>query len=159
MAKKMTVKAFIKNVESARADFEQAIAPLDPKMLTKAGVSGKWSIKDILGHITWFDREMVGIIEARAFISSKLWLLPPDKRNAEIYKSIKKQPLEKAQAEAERTFHALLLGLGDLRDKDLHNPAAFPGMPEDWIPWEVMAGNTYEHYREHLADIRAWLGS
>jgi uncharacterized damage-inducible protein DinB len=157
MAKKMTVKTFINNVKQARAALGDAIAPLESETLTKPGVTGKWSIKDILAHITWFDRELVGILEAKSFISSGLWKLPPDERNAAIYKNAKKQSLEKVQAEAERVYKALLLGLGDIRDKDLHDPASFPGMPEDWIPWEVMAANTYEHYQEHLADIRKWL--
>jgi hypothetical protein len=30
-------------------------------------------------------------------------------------------------------------------------------MPEDWEPWQVIAGNTYEHYQEHIPDIRDWL--
>ncbi len=157
MAKKMTVKTFIKNVKEARAGLEDAIAPLKPETLTKPGVTGKWSIKDILAHITWFERETVGILEAKSFISSDLWKLPADERNAAIYKNTKKQSLEKVRAEAERVYKALLLSLGDLRDNDLHAPASFPGMPEDWIPWEVMAANTYEHYQEHLADIRKWL--
>lgn len=157
MAKKMTVKTFIKNVKEARAALLEVIAPLQPDTLTKLGVAGKWSIKDILAHITWFEREMVGILEARVFISSELWLQPTDKRNAAIHKQVRKQSLEHVQAEALRVYNALLLGLGDLSDNELHDPAAFPGMPEDWIPWEVMASNTYEHYQDQRADILKWL--
>ena len=157
MAKKVTVRTFIQSVKKNRAALEKAIASLDRKMLTRPGVTGKWSIKDILAHITWFDREMVGILEAKAFISSDLWSLPPDKRNAVIHKRAKPHSLEKVLAEAERVYKALLLSLADLRDTDLHNPAAFPGMPDDWTPWEVIAGNTYDHYQEHLTDILTWL--
>ena len=157
MAKKVTVRSFIQDVKKQRAALEDIIASCDQETLTRAGVAGEWSIKDILAHITWFDREMVGILQAKAFVSSDLWSLPPDDRNAAIHEGIKTYAWEKVQKEAAEVYKDLLEGLADLRDDDLHDPAAFPGMPPDWTPWEVMAENTYEHYQEHLVSILAWL--
>jgi len=44
-----------------------------------------------------------------------------------------------------------------LDDQDLHDPARFAGMPADWSPWRIIAGNSFEHYRAHASDLRQWL--
>ncbi len=38
----------------------------------------------------------------------------------------------------------------------LTDPAYF-GLRADIVPWELIAGNGYEHYHEHIPGIRAWL--
>lgn len=46
--------------------------------------------------------------------------------------------------------------LKSLDEQALNQAAAFPGMPPEWTPWEVIASNTYEHYDDHLAQAKAW---
>jgi dienelactone hydrolase len=30
-------------------------------------------------------------------------------------------------------------------------------MPDDWVPWKIIASNTYGHYEQHTLDIEAWV--
>jgi hypothetical protein len=39
----------------------------------------------------------------------------------------------------------------------LHDPGRFTDMPPDWLPWDLLAQNTYEHYQDHLLDFTARL--
>jgi hypothetical protein len=43
--------------------------------------------------------------------------------------------------------------LEELADDDLLHASHFREMPSDWIPWQVIASNTFEHYPVHTADI------
>ena len=43
-----------------------------------------------------------------------------------------------------------------LADEDLNDATRYKDMPEDWTPWEVVASNTFEHYPDHVAELRTW---
>jgi len=47
--------------------------------------------------------------------------------------------------------------LEGLKDAELHDPARFNDMPTDWVPWRIIAGNTYLHYLDRAQDIQVWL--
>ena len=47
--------------------------------------------------------------------------------------------------------------LASLKDEDLNSAASFTAMPDDWVPWIILAQNTYEHYRDHAKDIQAYI--
>jgi hypothetical protein len=124
---------------------------------TQPGVAGVWSVKDMVAHITWFEREMVGMLEARALVGSDLWQLPADQRNARIFEENRDRALRDVLAEAQQVHHHLVEKVEALAEDDLVDPHRFPGMPEDWQPWKVIAGNSNEHYRDHSQDVRTWL--
>jgi hypothetical protein len=100
---------------------------------------------------------MVVLLETRELAGSELWELPADERNVPIHESNKELPLEEVLAESNRVFERLWELVSQLADEDLMQASRFDQMPEDWEPWQVIAGNTYEHYQEHIPDIRAWL--
>jgi hypothetical protein len=60
-------------------------------------------------------------------------------------------------AEARQAYAQVCELAQGLTDEDLNSAAHFKDMPSDWLPWQVLAGNTFEHYDDHAADIRAWL--
>jgi len=45
-----------------------------------------------------------------------------------------------------------------LAEADLTDAGRFADMPGDWVPWQLLAENTYTHYRDHMPAIRTWLG-
>jgi hypothetical protein len=126
--------------------------------MEEAGAAGEWSIKDIIAHIAWHEREMVGMIQAHALAGSDLWQLPLDQRNAEIFRENKDRPLQDVLEEAPVVYRQFLAAVGTLSDEDVTDPGRFPGMPLDWEPWQVIAGNSYEHYEQHLQDLARFAG-
>ncbi len=42
-------------------------------------------------------------------------------------------------------------------DDELNDSSRFRDMPSDGQPWHIVAQNTYEHYREHAANVEKWL--
>jgi hypothetical protein len=110
----------------------------------------------VIAHITWHEKEMIGLIEAHALVGSELWDLPLDRRNAVIYDRNKDRSLEDVQQEARQVYAQLLERLDTLSEADLHDPGRFPNMPPDWQPWKLIAENTYEHYDDHLSQALAF---
>lgn len=125
--------------------------------MTEPGLAGEWSLKDIIAHVTWGEREMVGVLEARALVGSDLWNVSTDERNAAVYEQNRDRPLGDVLAEAQEIHAQLFTALEMLTDEDLNDPQRFQDMPADWIPWKLIAGNSYGHYDEHSPSIRAWL--
>jgi uncharacterized damage-inducible protein DinB len=149
--------SFIETVQSNRAELDSTIVALADEQLLEPGASGEMSVKDILAHIAWFEREMIGLLHQRALAGSDLWNLPTDERNAVIFQLNRQRSLPDIRQEAEVIFQQLLGELENLDEAALDDPGCFRDMPPDWSPRQLLAENTSEHYQHHLADIQAWL--
>ena len=152
-----TVSQLLQTIQQARNEWNALLEPVNQSKMTQPGVVGKWSLKDIIAHITWHECEMVGLIKAHALVGSELWNLPTDDRNAAIYEEVRDQPLSQVLEESTQYYAQLIEVLPSLSDEDLVEPSGFPGMPPDWQPWVVIAQNTYEHYEQHIPDVQRWI--
>jgi hypothetical protein len=155
----MTKAQFMEMLHTERARWEAILDEVGEARMTERGVHDEWSVKDIIAHVTWSEREMVGILRERALVGSDLWVLTNDERNAIVFEQNRDRSLDEVLAEARAVYEQLEPLLESLSDEDLNDPSRYRDMPvtEEWTPWRVLAGSTYKHYREHTADIRAWL--
>jgi hypothetical protein len=147
----------LERMRNEREAWDALLAEIPPQRMAEPGVDGDWSVKDIVAHVSWYERETAIMVEDRALIGSDLWQLPQDERNIPIYEENKHRPLDEVKAEAESVFQRLIRGIETLPDDALRDASLFREMPEEWIPWMVIASNTFEHYHQHIPGIRAWL--
>lgn len=47
----------LKRLDAAWTDFEQSFAGLSDEQLMFRGVTGQWSVRDIIAHVTWWEEE------------------------------------------------------------------------------------------------------
>ena len=153
----MNKPTFVDNLRTGREQWEALLAQVGEARMLQPGVAGEWSIKDIIAHMTWGEREALGILQARALVGSDLWNLPQDERNAAVFVENRDRPLHEVLTEAQQVYAQLLEAVQTLSDEDLNDPNRFRDMPTDWLPWQIIAGNSYEHYQQHTPSIRAWL--
>ena len=153
MNEKMEKSTFLNNLRSSRSRWDAALASLDRSKMETPVEKGAWSIKDIIAHVTWFEREMLDLLDSRTLVGSDLWNLPQDERNAAIYEENRNRQLSEVLAEASRVYQQMLAEVEDLTDEEMNDPKRFKNMPGDWVPWEIVAQNTYQHYDAHLPDI------
>lgn len=152
----MDKSSVIEEISRSYAEFETLIGLIPEQRMLESGASGIFSVKDIVVHITWFEREMVNVFRDHALIGSDLWNLPTDERNMVIYEENRIRPLSVILKDA-KIIHLQLVEILEQLDEDsLNDPTRFREMPVDWIPWQVLAGNTYEHYAHHTQDIKRW---
>jgi len=147
---------FVDTVITARAAWQAAVNQIPLEDWEQAGFCGDWSLKDVIAHIAWYEREMIHLLETRRFEGSELWELPTDERNAQIYLLKKDQPLTQVLASAIMTYKQLLPLLEQISAAELLDPAAFAGMPPEWTPRQILAGSTHLHYDEHRQQAEAW---
>lgn len=152
----MDKNTFLETLKIVRGQWEKTLAGLDEKQVSQTSASGEMSVIDLVAHVCWYEREMLGVLNQRALAGSEWWGLSPEQRNAEIEKANEKRPWGEVQAEELHVFDQLLLELHALEDEGYTNPHMFRDMPVEWQPWEVLADNTYLHYQHHLDDLLAW---
>ena len=153
----MDKTTFLDSLKTERARWDALLAQVGEARMTVPGAEGEWSVKDIIAHVSWFEREMVDLLRVHALVGSELWNLPQDRRNAAVFEQNRDRALHGVLGESQRVFPQLLELVEALSDEDLNDPGRFAGMPNDWLPWKIIADNTYTHYPDHGASIRAWL--
>jgi len=133
------------------------------------GVSGKWSIKDILAHILSYEQYMADrlheILHHEVYIPCKTQialdafldefgypdfgspLLDDDTPNAWVVEKYKNISLDDVVAQELQAFASIISALEQMTEETInkHNLN------------DRIANNTYKHYRDHIKDIRAWL--
>jgi DinB superfamily len=138
---------------------EALLAEVGEARMLQPGAAGEWSVKDVIAHVMWGEREMVGVMQAHALVGSNLWDLPEDERNAVVFTEQRDCPLQEVLTEEQQVYAQFLEAVQALSDEDFSDPHRFREMPEQWLPWQILAGCSFAHYRQHMQSIRAWLSS
>jgi hypothetical protein len=124
------------------------------------GVEGEWSVKQLVAHLTWYERAIVeGAQQAMStgtFTRRRPEGVGMDEMNARIAEEARTRSVNDVLAEADAVF-GQLLGLIAAVPQDMLNDPRRLGLPEDMVPWMGVANNSYAHYREHEPALRAWV--
>lgn len=153
----MDKATLLKTLTETRAAWEALLAQIDEELMLQPGVTGKWSVKDVIAHVAWCESEIAPVFRTYILSGSDLWVLSDDERNEITYQQNKDQPLENIVNEERQAYTALLEAIQTLSDEDLNDPHRFKNMPKKWQPWQLIAGNTFKHYEDHMPSIREWL--
>jgi uncharacterized damage-inducible protein DinB len=132
------------------------VARLGPDGLMARAGDG-WTVKDHLAHVAAWEHSLIGLIEGRDRLKS-MGVLEPVEENTDVVNDAVFRLHEHETAEEAlkyfRESHAqLITALDKLTDADLAKPYSHyqPSDPDETRPvvgW--VAGNTYEHYAEHI---------
>src|SRR6476469_4786786 len=120
---------------TGRQEWEALLAQVDPARMLEPGVEGDWSVRDILAHVVWYEREILQMLQAHAMQpgpSDAIWNLPTDERNAALADLLRDQPLAEVLAESAALGPQLVAAVAALSQADLTAAGGFPGMPADW---------------------------
>jgi len=149
----MTKTDFLLNLQNGRRQWLELWRGIDLFGTSRPRTPGDMSLRDILYHVAWYEREMVEMIRLRTLVGSPWWELPVDERNIHIQAEGQTVTLLQSWRFEQQTYIELLGQLQNLRDEELEQARFFQEMPSDWKPWQVIASNTYEHYAEHFSGI------
>jgi uncharacterized damage-inducible protein DinB len=153
----MDQATLLKTLTETRAVWEALLAQINEEQMHSSGAAGKWSVKDIIAHIAWCESEITPVLRTHVLAGSDLWNLPDDEGNEITYQQNKDRPLHDIVNEERQAYTALLEVVQTLSEEDLNDPHRFQNMPETWSPWQLIAGNSFKHYEDHMSSIREWL--
>ena len=140
-----SVEAISERIERSWRGLMDALAGIPEERLTEPGVVGDWSVKDLLGHVAVWDAHAVAAV--RRFLAGEA----PGRVNWEALNEREAaaradRSLAEQRSEMEVAHERVRSLVRDLRPSDLD----LPGVRHR------LAVDTYEHYDEHAAEIRAW---
>ena len=80
-----------------------------------------------------------------------------DERNARIYERNRVKSLAEVLQESQAAFQRSLAAVAELRDEDLYDLELTRASGADWALFDLIEGDTFGHYNDHIASVRAWL--
>ena len=161
MNNRLTTAQLLEVMHTARSNWEALLAEAGEERLTEPGVEGNWSLKDIIAHITYFEKWAADNVMAFRTGAPRPQPEYPglevDEENARIYERLRAKPLAEVLQESQASFQRSIEAAQGLRDADLYDPA-FTRVPDaNWTVFDLIEGDTFEHYNDHSTSVRSWL--
>lgn len=145
-----------RELERAWTALRSLIESIPEDELTAAGVVGDWSIKDVMGHVAFWDERAA--LTLRAATAGKPHDIPKgegpnwvDEWNEREYRARKDKSFKDIRGEWITAHENARSALAEVPEGLLDTQAG-PAKVIDYF-----AGDTYTHYDEHLEQIKAWL--
>lgn len=150
-------------VEAEQRHMRSLLARLKPAHLTTPGVTGPWSIKNILAHITFWHRRLLHIVAAerrrrradRILRPGEAWPEGLARINEQVYALSETQPLDVVLDDFRRTSQTVYRLVAGLRDEELSPPRPLLTTGEPLA--SLVLDLAYEHPHEHRLAIQDWL--
>jgi uncharacterized damage-inducible protein DinB len=150
----------MERIEASWKDLAELFDQLqDADGLNRTGKDG-WTVKDHLVHVAAWEHSLLGLIEGRNRLEAMGVHEQVDQDTDAINDAVRKLHQSDTAEEALGYFREshlqLTAALGKLSDADLQKPYSHyqPGDPSQMRPVvDWVAGNTYEHYAEHIGWI------
>jgi hypothetical protein len=157
----LTTTQLLEVMRTARSHWEALLAEAGEARLTEPGVEGDWSLKDIIAHITYFETwaadNVLALQRGEPRPQAEYKGLEVDEENARIYERNRVKSLAEVLRESQTSFERSIDAVQGLHDEDLYDPAFTRKSGADWIVMDLIEGDTYEHYQDHITSVRAWL--
>lgn len=153
----------IEQILTERRRLENNLAMLTPEQLVEPGVVGKWSIKDILAHLTAWERMFLGWYDA-----GKRGEIPETPApgytwgnyhilNEKIYLENKDRPLKEVQDEFETHYKYTLDRVRGIPEEEWFKTNLYAWMEDRVTIARYIRANTGNHYRWAKNQINKWL--
>ena len=146
----------IRELERSWTALRSVIESVPDAELTAAGVVDEWSIKDVMGHIAFWDARAA--LTLRAATAGKPQDIPKgegdnwvDEWNEREYLARKDKSFKDIRGEWITSHENARNALDETPESVLHVQFG-PGKVIDYF-----AGDTYTHYDEHADQIKSWL--
>lgn len=148
------VQALVDDLIAARQDFNDALADVDPALLTAPGLVGQWSAKELIAHLAYWAghaAEALHQAEQGRVVDFGEDDLDVDARNAVVARVAGETDLATVRQREEAAFDALLSRLKRAEPARLEERVSYGDTLE-----YVVRDDGADHYREHTADLRSW---
>ena len=163
----MNKAEFLLTLEAERSKLAELCDAIGINRMDTPGVSGYYSTKDIIAHLTAYEAGLVTWLReakaGRAYVDEVLDHPDLDFRNAKIYEEYKQRSAAEVLDAFDKTWAELQACVEALTDEELTDPEAsawfvVPRWGRKQELWKCIANDGYEHHHQHLPDLERWLG-
>ena len=155
----MTKDELLDALEDEREKLLETLEGLPEEAMLEAGVTGEWSIKDILAHLNAWEAELIKLLwhvrQGKKPASAQVPDSEVEARERMFYEQSHDRPLERILEDFEGIRNQTIRRVEAFSNKELTDPARYPWLKGRAL-WERIAEDSYAHDAEHTPDIRAW---
>ena len=147
----------LKRMHAGRQELYATLDRIPEELMDEIALYDNWTIKDFIAHIGWWEQTTADRIAA--------WRrgeeVPPitqdmiEAMNAHFLTRYHDMPLYEVRAMEASAFAALEHQVIEATDAEIFDPHRFPGRQSALL--DLIAGDSYEHYAEHLPDVLVWM--
>lgn len=141
------------------ANIERICAGLSQAKMIAPGVEGEWSVKDILCHLSAWEKYLLDRLGMVMTGQPPLYPVMNSwddvhRFNAQVYKENKDRPLTSVIIEFRSLYRGVMTMIEALNEDQFSKPYSYD-FPDDSITLlQLIRANTCEHYREHCIAIK-----
>lgn len=149
--KLMDRQGLLKRLDEAWAAMKESYAGLSDSQLTEPGVTGDWSVKDILAHVTTWEEEAIKvlplIVEGGRLPRYSQRYGGIDAFNAQMTEQKRGLSLSDVLRQLDETHRRLIDYVNSVSEEQFRRETRFR---------RRLRLDTYSHYPEHTRAIREW---
>ncbi len=144
-ASDLTFDESLRRIAASWDGWVAALKGIPEDRMTEPGVCGAWSVKDLIGHVASWDADALADVE-RIMTGAPEQPQDVQARNEASAAANATRSLEDLRTELARNHEAVVVALRGLAADDPRTLAICRAIAED----------TWEHYDDHAAQVRAW---
>jgi len=151
----------IEAMVSSREQFDALIGRIPHSKMILSGAAGEWSIKDIIAHITSYDRWLGLTLALRCQKPPDMWIeeLPLDEFNRRLYVENKDLPLNQVLQESKEVWNEILEETRAKSEDYLFSEQSVQGVLYKFKPCNILKSESYGHYLDHVPALLTWIGT
>lgn len=155
----MPKKELLKAIEDGHEELLQSIEGLDDETLSQPGVSGEWSVKDILAHIGRWEAELVAMLfqmqRGGKPTTAQFGKMTTEELNTKWHMESLERSLAQVQSDLRGVHRQILRRVEEFSDQDLDDEKRYPWL-KGMSLGAYIASDTYEHELDHAEEIHEW---
>lgn len=154
----MRKSELLDTLSATRAELLAALDGLTPDQMILPGVTGIWSVKDILAHLVAWEAEVVTALnqaQQNRRMPSIIAIEDIDEWNEEQYYINSARSLEAILSDFEGVHKMLCRMVTDFDERALTDGRRYPWMEGEPL-WLLIEETVILHEQEHASEIRAW---
>ncbi|HKA20295.1 MAG TPA: ClbS/DfsB family four-helix bundle protein [Blastocatellia bacterium] len=147
----MNRSQLLEKLDKRWTEFNESYAGLSDSQMTESRVTGDWSVKDIIAHVTWWEQEALKHLplitkggRPRTYAAEYGGI---DAFNALMTEQKRRLSLSEVLRQRDETHQRLVLYIESVPEEQCINDKRFR---------RRLRLDTYGHYPKHAKAIRAW---
>jgi hypothetical protein len=141
--------SLLRLIQMEHTQLEALLTTLNEEQLLRPNVTGSWTVKDVLAHLTWWEQAMISEVLSGVELDPGLGGQPwsSERANVLMVEAKRETPLSEVLAAFHDSYQQILQMVEGLTEADLTNDERYTHL----------ANNTGNHYAEHRRWIEAGL--
>jgi hypothetical protein len=162
MAKQTSKDQLLKDIHTERRRLEKNLSVLSAEDMLQPGVTGTWSVKDILAHLVawerlfleWYQQGVRGSSSVTTPVGMSKSAI--NAQNQQIYEANRSRSLVDVQADFQASYQQIESTIEGISEGDMFLPGRFEWTGKLTLA-DYIAGNTCNHYAWAKSQISKWV--